>query len=539
MTIRRKLGLSFGAILALFGVNLAIYFWSATQRNRTVNTLRLAISRQSLLATVSQNLHNLHQQISLLSGISVEAGAGGASPAAKKAFAAQIDGVSSQLQQLENLTEPGRRDEIQEIRRTFEELGRSWKVYYDNFGVDRNRAVIELALRADPLSEKVLKYLVPHLQESEEGQVDQAKANYSQVSGIIDRVSVVIFLASLLVAVMIAVRVSRTLAGAISDLILGTSVLSIGMLDHRIPVRQDELGALARSFNDMASSLGAAQEKVQQRTRELEQSNQELAQKNLEIETQKHISEKLLLNILPAAVAEELQAKGSVSPKYFEDVSMLFTDFVGFTKASEKLAVEDLVHVLHDFFTSFDQVIQKYGLEKLKTIGDSYMCAGGIPTKNSSHPVDTVLAAFEILEVIARSNQRSRSPWGIRIGIHTGPVAAGVVGINKFAFDVWGDTVNFAARVQATSQPNRINISENTYRRVKDFFECEYRGMIETKEKKEFEMYFVNGIHPNLLNGSTFSGVPEPFLKRYQIYFSKEPPGFPTSLLTRAAGIPH
>ncbi len=525
MTIRRKLGFSFGAILALFGLTLVIYFWSATERSRTVDTLRLAISRQSLLATVSQDLHNVHQQITLLSGVTGEAGEVCPSPDEQKAFAAQLDGISKKLGQLESQTEPADRAEIQELRSTFELLARSWKVYYQNFGVNQNAAVMELALRADPLSEKVLKLLVPHLQEAEERRVDRAKAESAKVSRIVDRITVIIFFVSLLMALIIAVRVSRHLTRAISELILGTSVLSVGQLDHRIVVRSDdELGQLGSSFNEMASSLAAAQERVQQRTQE--------------IEREKRISEKLLLNILPAAVAEELQAKGSVSPKYFEDVTMMFTDFVGFTKASEKLAVEDLVHLLHDFFTNFDQVIKKYGLEKLKTIGDSYMCAGGIPTKHSSHPVDTVLAAFEILEVIARSNEQTRSPWGIRIGIHTGPVAAGVVGIDKFAFDVWGDTVNFAARLQAAGQPNRINISENTYRRVKDFFECEYRGKIETKEKKEFEMYFVNGIHPNLLNGLTSSGVPEPFLKRYQIYFSKEPPGFPTSLLTRAASIP-
>lgn len=537
MTIRRKLALSFGVILGVFGLNLAIYFWSAAQRNRTVDTLGRAISRQILLSTIDQSLNSLHQQVTLLSSITVEAATTGATPEERQRFSAQLDEVSRKLRQLESLADPSVRKEVQQLQNAFEPLARSWKVYYDNFGVNPNLAVVELALRADPLSEQVLKNLVPHLQEAEQQRVNQAKADFSKVAYFTDRVTVIIFLSSLLLAGTIAVRVLRHLVGAINELILGTSVVSIGLLDHRIAVHaDDEFGKLARSFNEMASSLGTAQEKVRQRTQELEQTNRELAEKNDEIEKQKQISERLLLNILPAAVAQELQTKGSVSPKYFEDVTILFTDFVGFTAASEKLSVEDLVHLLHEFFTTFDRVVKKYGLEKLKTIGDSYMCAGGIPTKTSSHPVDAVLAAFEMLEAIATCNQRTRCPWAIRIGINTGPVAAGVVGIDKFAFDVWGDTVNFAARLQSTSQPNRINISATTYSRVKDFFECVHRGKIETKEKKTFDMFFVNGLHPDLQNGET-SGPPSAFARRYQIYFSKAPPSFPSSLLAASAGV--
>lgn len=538
MTIRRKLGFTFGVILGLFGLNLAIYSWSAAQRNRTVDALGRAISRQTLLANASQSLNNLHQQISLLSGVSAEAGQAGASAKQRNEFAAELEKISRNLRDLESLADPDQRTEIEKFRTTFEQLARSWTVYYENFGVHPNVAVVELAVRADPLSEGVLKRLVPRLQETEQQRVEQAKTDFSTVSHITDRVTVVIFLLSLAVAISLSVRVVRQLALSISDLILGTSILSIGILDHRIPVEaDDEVGKLARSFNEMANSLSAAQEKVKQRTQELEQTNRALGDKNIEIEKQKQISEQLLLNILPAVVAEELQTKGSVSPKYFEDVTILFTDFVGFTKASEKLAVEDLVHVLHEFFTNFDRVVKKYGLEKLKTIGDSYMCVGGIPIKNSSHPVDAVLAAFEILEAIAGCNQRTRCPWSIRVGIHTGPVAAGVVGVEKFAFDVWGDTVNFAARLQATSQPNRINISATTYSRVKDFFKCSYRGKIETKEKQAFDMYFVSSLHPDLQNGEG-SGVPQTFARRYHIYFSKTPPAFPASLLTRPASLP-
>lgn len=534
MMIRRKLGLSFGVILVLFGMNLAIYFWSATLRNRTVDTLQRAISRQTLISKVYQTLNNLRQQVTLLSGISEGAGNARASPSQQQEFDQQLEGVSQQLRELKNLANPGERAEFQNLQNTYEQLARSWKVYYLNFGVNPDVAIVELAVRGDPLSEQVLKNLLPHLQEAEQQRVSQAKADFSKLSRLLGQVTVIIFLSSLLVAVIIAVGVSRDLVRSIGDLILGTSNLSIGNLDHRIPLRTaDELGQLAQSFNEMASSLSTAREKLNQRGHELEKSNQQLVEKNVEIEEQKQVSEMLMHNILPVAVAEELKANGKVAPKYFEDVTILFTDFVGFTKSSEKLAVEDLIRFLNDVFTTFDRVVKKYGLEKLKTIGDAYMCAGGIPTRNSSHPVDAVLAAFEILDSLAVCNQLNCRNWPIRIGIHTGPVAAGVVGIDKFAFDVWGDTVNFAARIQATSQPNRINISGTTFSRVKDFFDCEARGKIQTKENVEFNMFFANGLHPDFLRGDP-SEIPAAFLRRYLIYFSKDPPKIPDSIVPKA-----
>ena len=268
----------------------------------------------------------------------------------------------------------------------------------------------------------------------------------------------------------------------------------------------------------------------------LKLANQELEKRHQLVEQQKRMSESLLLNILPADVADELRTKGMVSPKYFEDVTILFTDFVGFTVATEKLAAEDLVQLLNDYFTAFDQIVARYGLEKMKTIGDSYMCLSGLPVRNPAHPVDTLMAAFEMLEVV-KDRERSGSPvqWKVRIGIHTGPVIAGVVGINKFAFDIWGDTVNYSSRMESSGEPNRINLSERTYSRVKDFFICEYRGKVLTKEKKELDMYFANGILPALA-GSPASEVPPPaFSRRYNVYFQKDPPAFPAFLLNGSA----
>ena len=299
------------------------------------------------------------------------------------------------------------------------------------------------------------------------------------------------------------------------------------------------LGVCGAAFSDSAvKSIASLLSVVLERVRAGERlllANQELEQRHQQVEQQKRVSESLLLNILPAEVAEELRAKGMVSPKYFEDVTILFTDFVGFTLSTEKLAAEELVEMLHEYFTAFDQIVARYRLEKMKTIGDSYMCLSGLPVRNPAHPVDTLMAAFEMLHAVEERARRDRpAPWKVRIGIHTGPVIAGVVGINKFAFDIWGDTVNYSSRMEACSQANRINLSERTYSRVKDFFECEYRGKVLTKEKRELDMYFANGILAGLVNGSAETPPPA-FLRRYNVYFQKDPPAFPAFLVGQSS----
>ncbi|HWE49015.1 MAG TPA: adenylate/guanylate cyclase domain-containing protein [Bryobacteraceae bacterium] len=243
----------------------------------------------------------------------------------------------------------------------------------------------------------------------------------------------------------------------------------------------------------------------------------ELEVSNARLEEERRRAEGLLLNILPVEVAHELDLKGLVSPKYFEDVTVMFTDFVGFTTSAEKLAAEELVALLHEYFTVFDEITKRHGLEKMKTVGDSYMCIGGLPVRNPSHPVDAVLAALEMVRYVAE-RPRNDAPveWSMRVGIHTGPVVAGVVGTLKFAFDVWGDTVNFSSRMESSGVPNRVNVSERTYTRVKDFFNCEYRGKIMTKDKREVDMYLVQGVLAKL-------GSQDEFTRRYQIYFQKDP----------------
>ena len=216
-------------------------------------------------------------------------------------------------------------------------------------------------------------------------------------------------------------------------------------------------------------------------------------------------SEKLLLNILPAETARELKANGKATAKHYEQVTVMFTDFKGFTTIAEKLSAEELVSELDFLFRKFDEIISKYPIEKIKTIGDAYMCAGGLPAANNTNPNDVVSAALEIQEwmkerqeaVAAAVNTKqlptaaATAAWSLRIGIHTGAVTAGVVGDKKFAYDIWGDTVNTASRMESSGEPGKINISEATYLCINSDFECEYRGKVAAKNKGEIGMYFV------------------------------------------------
>jgi len=222
-----------------------------------------------------------------------------------------------------------------------------------------------------------------------------------------------------------------------------------------------------------------------------------LRQRN-RISKEKQRSEELLLNILPSETAEELKATGAAKAKSFDQVSVLFTDFKNFTRASELLSAEELVQEINLCYSAFDRIITKYGIEKIKTIGDAYMCAGGLPVPNSTHPIDVVKAGLEMVEFIEQNKQdrisKNQPYFELRLGIHTGPVVAGIVGIKKFAYDIWGDTVNTASRMESSGETGRVNVSGMTYELIKDHFVCEYRGKVKAKNKGEIDMYFVNEI---------------------------------------------
>ncbi len=206
---------------------------------------------------------------------------------------------------------------------------------------------------------------------------------------------------------------------------------------------------------------------------------------------EKKRSDDLLLNILPAEVAEELKATGAAEAKQFDNVSVLFTDFVGFTSISERLSPKELVKEIHQCFTAFDEIIERNGLEKIKTIGDAYLAVCGMPMEDKDHAKKAVKAAIEIMDFINKRMVEG-GKFNIRIGINSGPLVAGIVGVKKFAYDIWGDTVNTAARMEQHSQNGKINISGSTYELVKNDFKCEQRGKIEAKNKGEVDMYFVS-----------------------------------------------
>ncbi len=228
------------------------------------------------------------------------------------------------------------------------------------------------------------------------------------------------------------------------------------------------------------------------------------------ISKEKNRSDLLLLNILPSRTARELKEKGKVKARKFEEVTVMFTDFEAFTKYSQDLSPEKLVKSVDYFFSAFDKIIEKHGLEKIKTIGDAYMCTGGLIAKGPLQPVKVIQAAFEIIDFVDQARESDNEDiahFRIRIGINTGPVVGGVVGTKKFAYDIWGDTVNVAARMETNSKPSSINISENTYQLVKDRFECEYRGEIDVKNKGMMKMYFVKGTK-TLINNNKIEQEP-------------------------------
>lgn len=238
--------------------------------------------------------------------------------------------------------------------------------------------------------------------------------------------------------------------------------------------------------------------KIQEQAKKAEIQAAKIEHQNELLEKEKVKVEQLLLNILPEGTAEELKNKGRSKARYYRNVSVLFTDFVGFSKIAEDMKPQDLVMKLDGYFSKFDEIIEKYDLEKIKTIGDSYMCAGGVPIRNKSNAIEVTLAALEIKNYMSDLAEKDPGTWKIRIGINTGEVIAGVIGLKRFAYDIWGASVNQAQRMEMHGQPGIVNVSGNTYEFIAPYFECNYRGKIQTKHKGMLDMYSVKGIKPEL-----------------------------------------
>lgn len=264
------------------------------------------------------------------------------------------------------------------------------------------------------------------------------------------------------------------------------TALDAGAVDYiRKPVDPIEFQARISSMLQLADSF----QTIQQQMNLLESQKEEIAK-------EKEKADRLLENILPIEIAKELKTTGEAKSRSFDEVTVMFTDFKGFTEFAENMSPEALVKELNTCFCAFDEIMLKHGIEKIKTIGDSYMCAGGLPVTNNTHPIDTVNAAIDVLDFMdklkAEHIANGTKYLELRIGLHTGPVVAGVVGINRFQYDIWGDTVNMASRIESNGEVGKINLSEATYKLIKDKFNCTPRGEIDVKGKGMKKMYFLD-----------------------------------------------
>ncbi|MEA3494738.1 MAG: adenylate/guanylate cyclase domain-containing response regulator [Bacteroidota bacterium] len=225
--------------------------------------------------------------------------------------------------------------------------------------------------------------------------------------------------------------------------------------------------------------------KVKERTRTIEIQNRRLAHEKI-------ISEDLLLNTLPQKVVSDLKKFGETTPEDFSDVSVFFSDLVGFTEMSAKLKPQELISELNIIFTAFDDIMEAYNCERIKTIGDAYMAVSGMPEKDKNHAENIINASIEIIKFVEERNIQKDSKWEIRIGINSGNIVGGIVGVKKYIYDVFGDTINVASRMESNSTPMRINISDATYKLVQDKYVFSSREAMEIKGKGKMKMHFVD-----------------------------------------------
>lgn len=241
---------------------------------------------------------------------------------------------------------------------------------------------------------------------------------------------------------------------------------------------------------------------IRAQNKKIEQQKEELKKQSKQLEAEKEKSERLLRNVIPDSMADELLEKGVASARAFKVVSVMFTDFVGFTKITNAMSPAELVKKLDIFFRKFDEIIFSNNLERIKTIGDAYMAAGGVPVRNTTNPIDICLASLQIQHYIKALAQEAEdggeTPWRLRIGINTGEVTAGVIGSKRLAYDVWGATVNYAQRMEMYGEADKVSITRNTYLLIKPYFECTYKGLVSTKNDEKIQMYHLDRIKPEL-----------------------------------------
>jgi len=285
--------------------------------------------------------------------------------------------------------------------------------------------------------------------------------------------------------------------------IIGFSLLAISIYRNRID-------RIRRQKIKLELEVVKRTKKITHQNRQIKEQNKQVELQKAKIEHQKELLQKekekvegILLNVLPEGTASDLIDKGKSKARYYKRVSVMFTDFVGFSKIAEGMNPQQLVGKLDTYFTKFDEIIDKFDLEKIKTIGDSYMCAGGVPIRNKSNAIEVVLAGLQIQDYMSQreidaKEEGNEDSWQLRIGINTGEVTAGVIGRKRFAYDIWGATVNQAQRMEMHGEPGELNVSGNTYDLIAPYFNCVYRGKIQTKHNGMLDMYFVKSIKPEL-----------------------------------------
>ncbi|MFT5858266.1 MAG: ligand-binding sensor domain-containing protein/class 3 adenylate cyclase [Flavobacteriaceae bacterium] len=275
---------------------------------------------------------------------------------------------------------------------------------------------------------------------------------------------------------------------------------------RRIDASRREQVRLEIKIRERTKEIQAQNEKIELQRAKIEEERNKVVEQQKLLQIEKDKTDKLLRNIIPESTAEELKKRGKARARAYSKVSVLFTDFVGFTKIAEHMNPTELVKKLDVYFTKFDEIIVKNNLEKIKTIGDAYMCAGGVPVRNNTNPMDTVLAALQIQAYMEKRKNdaiaNSREYWDLRLGINTGEVTAGVIGSERLAYDIWGATVNQAQRMEMMAEPGNVTVTGATFLHIEPYFECTYRGQVESKSQGMIDMYVVERIKPELsVNG--------------------------------------
>ena len=276
----------------------------------------------------------------------------------------------------------------------------------------------------------------------------------------------------------------------------------ISVYRYRVEQQRREMVRLEMKIMQRTQEIRTQNKRIAEQNKEIEIQKREVEEKSLLLKEEKEKVEKLLHNILPEDTVRELSELGTTKARAFKQVSVMFTDFSGFTKAAERIEPIDLIDRLDMFFSRFDEIIEKWNLEKIKTVGDAYLCAGGMPIRSRENPIKTVLAGLEIQSFMRKQaladEQAGIKPWALRVGINTGEVVAGVIGKKRYAYDIWGSTVNLAQRMEVNCKPGWVNISESTYEIIEPYFVCTPRGKVMAKNSGLVNMYFVERIKPEL-----------------------------------------